>query len=67
MDGIFVAYHNIRQIFGFQYISQEEMDELVYGNSVEAEMSYKMILNIMQKILDMVVEEGGEKVSLIRS
>ncbi|KAK6462392.1 mitochondrial protein Pet127-domain-containing protein [Scheffersomyces coipomensis] len=31
MDGIFVAYHNIKSFFGFQYLSLEELDELFYG------------------------------------
>lgn len=26
MAGIFVAYHNTKEMFGFEYISQQEMD-----------------------------------------
>lgn len=33
MDGVFVAYHNTREIFGFQYISLEEMDQRLYGHN----------------------------------
>ncbi|PTB57842.1 hypothetical protein M431DRAFT_78027 [Trichoderma harzianum CBS 226.95] len=33
MDGIFVAYHNTQRIFGFQYISLEEMDVALHGTS----------------------------------
>lgn len=33
MDGVFVAYHNTREIFGFQYIPLEEMDQRLYGHS----------------------------------
>ncbi|CAH00802.1 Pet127p [Kluyveromyces lactis] len=32
MDGIFVAYHNISKIFGFQYIPQEEMNYILHSN-----------------------------------
>lgn len=32
MDGVFVAYHNTREIFGFQYIPLEEMDQRLYGH-----------------------------------
>ncbi|KAL6304323.1 mitochondrial protein Pet127-domain-containing protein [Sparassis latifolia] len=33
MDGVFVAFHNTDQIFGFQYIPLEEMDMRLYGDS----------------------------------
>ncbi|KAH9936356.1 mitochondrial protein Pet127-domain-containing protein [Fomitopsis serialis] len=33
MDGVFVAYHNIREIFGFQYIPLEEMDMRLFGHT----------------------------------
>lgn len=32
MDGIFVAYHNISKIFGFQYIPLEEMDFILHSH-----------------------------------
>ena len=31
MDGVMVTYHNTERIFGFQYISLDEMDERIYG------------------------------------
>lgn len=31
MDGVFVAYHNTARIFGFQYVSLEEMDARLFG------------------------------------
>ncbi|THH10463.1 hypothetical protein EW145_g1312 [Phellinidium pouzarii] len=31
MDGVFVAHHNTARIFGFQYISLNEMDECLFG------------------------------------
>ena len=32
MDGIFVAFHNTQRIFGFQYISLNEMDFALHGS-----------------------------------
>ncbi|BAO41068.1 putative mitochondrial translation system component PET127 [Kluyveromyces marxianus DMKU3-1042] len=32
MDGIFVAYHNISKMFGFQYIPQQEMNHILHSN-----------------------------------
>ncbi|KAJ3568121.1 hypothetical protein NP233_g5918 [Leucocoprinus birnbaumii] len=31
MDGVIVAYHNTKRMFGFQYIPLEEMDERLFG------------------------------------
>jgi hypothetical protein len=33
MDGIFVAYHNTNQIFGFEYVPMEQMEEDLFGNT----------------------------------
>lgn len=55
MDGIFVAYHNAFEMFGFQYISLEEMDERIYGNSQTAEAAFNLILQIYNEILEAVV------------
>jgi hypothetical protein len=33
MDGIFVAYHNVQRIFGFQYIPLAEMDLALHGQT----------------------------------
>ncbi|RLV96220.1 mRNA degradation protein [Spathaspora sp. JA1] len=32
MDGIFVAYHNVSSIFGFQYLPLQALDEIYYNN-----------------------------------
>ncbi|CUS21965.1 LAQU0S04e05006g1_1 [Lachancea quebecensis] len=32
MDGIFVAYHNISKMFGFQYLPFEEMDHILHSS-----------------------------------
>ncbi|KAF7346212.1 hypothetical protein MSAN_01848100 [Mycena sanguinolenta] len=31
MDGVIVAYHNTAKLFGFQYVSLEEMDQHLFG------------------------------------
>jgi hypothetical protein len=30
MDGIFIAYHNVRQMFGFQYVPLSDMDRIFH-------------------------------------
>lgn len=54
MDGIFVAFHNIERIFGFQYISLSEMDQALHGQGSTAlgDKEFVLSLNMWEKILD---------------
>ncbi|KAH8689598.1 mitochondrial protein Pet127-domain-containing protein [Talaromyces proteolyticus] len=55
MDGIFVAFHNIERIFGFQYIPLSEMDLALHGQTdptlgdKEFALSIKLWNNILDK------------------
>ena len=42
MSGIFVAYHNTEELFGFEYISRKELDRVVYGSSAYADRSFEV-------------------------
>lgn len=54
MDGIFVAFHNIERIFGFQYISLSEMDQTLHGQTDTAlgDTEFRLSLGLWNKILD---------------
>ncbi|RDW83947.1 Pet127 family protein [Aspergillus mulundensis] len=54
MDGIFVAFHNIERIFGFQYVSLPEMDETLHGtsNTTLGDAEFRLSLELWNKILD---------------
>ncbi|KAL4967287.1 mitochondrial protein Pet127-domain-containing protein [Aspergillus stella-maris] len=54
MDGIFVAFHNIERIFGFQYISLAEMDLALHGQRsvVLGNTEFKFSIQLWNKILD---------------
>lgn len=54
MDGIFVAFHNIQRIFGFQYISLPEMDQSIHGTSnlTLGNHEFKLSLHLLNKLLD---------------
>ena len=54
MDGIFVAFHNTERIFGFQYISLEEMDRSLHGqeDTTLGNQEFKMSLDLLNKVLD---------------
>ena len=58
MDGIFVAFHNTEKIFGFQYISLDEMDAAIHEgpDSGIGAQEFKMSLLLWSKVLSQAVE-----------
>ncbi|KAH6892319.1 mitochondrial protein Pet127-domain-containing protein [Thelonectria olida] len=54
MDGIFVAFHNTQRIFGFQYISLNEMDEALHGtsNTWLGDSEFKASVHILNDLLN---------------
>ena len=65
MDGIFVAFHNIERIFGFQYISLPEMDCTIHGqrDTSIGDQEFKLSLDLMNKVLDRATKKFPETVS----
>ncbi|KAJ3371362.1 hypothetical protein GGF31_003285 [Allomyces arbusculus] len=59
MDGIFVAFHNTARIFGFQYISLEEMDSSLFGSSSMGDQSFAISVQLLQDVLEKVVAHHG--------
>ena len=60
MDGIFVAHHNTREIFGFQYLPVEEMDVAMNDSPELADMAFKLCLGTLEQILRYVLAENAE-------
>ncbi|KJZ71754.1 hypothetical protein HIM_08839 [Hirsutella minnesotensis 3608] len=58
MDGIFVAFHNTRRIFGFQYISLSEMDQALHGTADTrlGDMEFKYSLALLNDLLNRATE-----------
>lgn len=54
MDGIFVAFHNIERIFGFQYVSLPELDETLHGqqDTTLGNAEFELSLVLWNKILN---------------
>ncbi|KAI3131369.1 hypothetical protein CBS147325_9070 [Penicillium roqueforti] len=63
MDGIFVAYHNIERIFGFQYIPLDEMDQALHGtpNTCLGDKEFELSLGLWEKILDKATKKFPKK------
>ena len=64
MDGIFVAFHNTQRIFGFQYISSEEMDAALHGqwDLTLGDHEFKLSLDLLNKVLDRATKKYPEQV-----
>jgi len=59
MDGIFVAYHNVERIFGFQYIGLPELDQALHGqtDTTLGDQEFVMSLQLLNKILNRATEK----------
>ena len=65
MDGIFLAYHNIERIFGFQYLSLSEMDQVLHGQTDKClgDQEFKLSIGLMEELLNRATEKFPETVS----
>ncbi|KAF5859021.1 hypothetical protein ETB97_003457 [Aspergillus alliaceus] len=63
MDGIFVAFHNIERIFGFQYVSLPEMDQTLHGqnDTTLGDAEFRLSLGLWNKVLDKITAKYPEK------
>ncbi|KAI8069944.1 mitochondrial protein Pet127-domain-containing protein [Gongronella butleri] len=61
MDGIMVTYHNTDKIFGFQYISREEMDARLFGTTKMGDEAFKNSLAMMQLIFQRATKRFPEQ------
>lgn len=63
MDGLFVAYHNIERIFGFQYISLEDMDLALHGQKDRTlgDQEMNASLRILGDVFDRAVKRFPEQ------
>jgi hypothetical protein len=60
MDGIMIAFHNTAELFGFQYLTRAEMDEILYGNVVTGDAVFKMILQVYEQVLLAITSEYAD-------
>jgi hypothetical protein len=63
MDGIYVAYHNIERIFGFQYFPIGEMDFALHGTNDTrlGDEEFKVTIALLNKALDRVTKTFPEQ------
>lgn len=61
MEGAFIAYHNTKKIFGFEYIKLEDMQRRVFGNSNFSDIIFKSSIKLLESIFDRVIEDFGSE------
>ncbi|PVI07578.1 Pet127-domain-containing protein, partial [Periconia macrospinosa] len=63
MDGIFVAYHNIERIFGFQYLSLPDLDLVLHGQSDTClgDQEFKFSIHLLDEALQKAIEKFPEQ------
>lgn len=57
MDGIFVAYHNTAELFGFQYLPREWIDECVFGSAAAGDLAFNLLLQSYGHLLEVALSE----------
>ena len=69
MDGIFVAYHNVKRIFGFQYISLNELDRALHGTHdlTLGNREFNLSIGLLNEIFSKATEKFPDQVSILDS
>ena len=63
MDGIFVAYHNVERIFGFQYLPISDIDRAIH-NQIDpclGDQEFRFSLKLMNEALEAATRQFPEK------
>lgn len=65
MDGIFIAFHNVERIFGFQYLSLSDMDQVLHGqtDTTLGDQEFRLSIGLMEELLKRATETFPETVS----
>lgn len=63
MDGIFVAYHNIKRMFGFQYVSLAEMDYGLHGqfDTTLGDREFVFSVQMLEEVFKRATEKFPEQ------
>ena len=63
MDGIFLAYHNIQRIFGFQYLPMMDIDRAIHGqvDPCLGDQEFRISLRLLNEALEMATKKFPER------
>ncbi|KAJ1975617.1 hypothetical protein H4R34_004270 [Dimargaris verticillata] len=65
MDGIFVAYHNTRKLFGFEYIPLEEIDRCIFGSTRKARDYFLYCVRLLNILFDTIAQKYPKQTTLV--
>ncbi len=57
MDGAFIAYHNTRETYGFEYVKTKEIESRVFGNSVYSDVVFTVCTKVLTRIMDDLLKD----------
>ena len=67
MDGAFIAYHNTKEIFGFEYVKSSEIMNRVFGSEIYADVCFLVCSRILTEMLDKILEDlKGQKYEMLK-
>ena len=55
MKGIFIAYHNTAQFMGFEYVSKELLDSLLYGSVIKGDKFFEIMMKLSEICLKLAL------------
>merc|ERR1712137_137628 len=68
MDGAFVAYHNTKETFGFDYVKTKEIERRIFGSEKYSDICFmvcsKILIATLDNILDHIKYEDYEMVKV---
>lgn len=57
MDGAFMAYHNTKEIFGFEYIKTNEIMQRVFGSEIYADVCFMISSKLLTELLNNILKD----------
>lgn len=54
MNGILLAYHNTKEVFGFQHMDINYMDSKLFGDTRRGEVAFKLYMQMYDRLLTFV-------------
>jgi hypothetical protein len=58
MNGVFVAFHNTQEMFGFEYLPQEDLDECLYGSTALGDRTFELVCQLTETMLRRLVADS---------
>ena len=67
MDGIFIAFHNVERIFGFQYLGLSDMDAVLHGqhDTQLGNQEFKLSIALLDELLSRATAQFPDTVSFL--